>query len=284
MLGADGMLGSMVARVLTANPAFTILRSTRSGAEGKLGFDATRHSIGDLLEATRCDWIVNAIGLLARNIDESDPKSVATAIGVNSSFPNLLASEAGPGRRVIHISTDGVFSGRNAPYDEGAPHDAVGVYARTKSLGELNFPYCVTLRCSIIGPETPPARSLLGIVLSQKPGAVVTGDSNQQWNGVTTLHLARICAAVMQTDSDLPSVLHVVPGDAVSKADLLSLCIAAFGREDLTVAAHPGEIPLDRTLRTDYPKINEALWAMAGYSQPPTISEMVDELAAIRVA
>ena len=279
VLGADGMLGSMVARVLTAHPAFNVSRSTRVGAQHDLEFDATRDSVGELLDATRCDWIVNAIGILARNIDERDPNSVAGAIDVNSSFPNRLVAAAGMNRRVIHISTDGVFSGQQGPYDERAPQDAVGVYALSKSLGEPSSPNCVTLRCSIVGPERTPARSLLGLILSQPSGTVVTGHTNQHWNGVTTLHLARFCAAVMQAGGDLPPILHVVPGDAISKADLIRLCISAFGRNDLTLEAHPAAVPLDRTLQTVYPEINEALWAAAGHPVPPTIATMVEELA-----
>ena len=230
--------------------------------------------------ATRTDWIVNAIGLLDRHIDESDPDSVAAAIHVNATFPNRLAAAAGPERRVLHFATDGVFSGSNAPYDEKAPHDAVGVYARSKSLGEPRSPNCISLRCSIIGPENPPASSLLGRILSEPPGAIVAGYTNHRWNGVTTLHLARLCAAMIEGyDDPLPSVLHVVPGDAVSKAELIALCLLAFGRNDVTLEAEPSPASVDRTLRTLHPTINRQLWAAAGYAQPPTIGEMVRELA-----
>jgi dTDP-4-dehydrorhamnose reductase len=281
VLGADGMLGSMVARVLSTNSALHVVRSTRIGARHDLAFDATQHSVSDLLDEARCDWIINAIGILDRNIDETDPDSVVAAINVNASFPNRLAAAAGRDRRVLHISTDGVFSGRNAPYDEPAPHDAAGVYARTKSLGEPRSSNCVTLRCSIIGPEGSSARSLLGTILSQPFGAVITGRSNHRWNGVTTLHLARLCAAlILADDSNLPSVLHVVPGDTVSKAQLIELCIAAFGRSDLTVSAQRAAVPMDRTLCTVHPEINQRLWAGAGHAVPPTIDEMVKDLAA----
>jgi dTDP-4-dehydrorhamnose reductase len=281
VLGAEGMLGSMVARVLSTNPALDVFRCARAGAPNNLEFDANQHSVGELLVATRFDWIINAIGVLDRNIDEGDPNSVAAAINVNASFPNRLAAAAGRESRVIHISTDGVFSGRNAPYDESAPHDAPGVYARSKSLGEPRSANCVTLRCSIIGPEKAPAKSLLGMVLSQPLGAVITGHTNHYWNGVTTLHLARLCEAVIQDRaSTLPSVLHVVPADAVSKSELIGLCIEAFGRSDLTLAAQPAAVPVDRTLRTVHPEVNQRLWAATGHAVPPTIGEMVKELAA----
>jgi dTDP-4-dehydrorhamnose reductase len=276
------MLGSMITRVLSTDQAFKVIQCSRSGARRDLAFDADRHSVEELLDATRCDWVINAIGILDRDIDESDPGTVARAIHVNSTLPHRLAAAAGKECRLIHITTDGVFSGRNAPYDENAPHDAVGIYGRSKSLGEPRFANCVNLRSSIIGLETPPAKSLLGVTLSHPPGAVITGFTNHRWNGVTTLHLARLCAGVIHGDhDDLPSVLHVVPGDSVSKAELINLCLVAFGRTDLTVENRPTQEPMDRTLRTTHPELNRRLWKLAGYSQPPSIGEMVTELAAL---
>jgi dTDP-4-dehydrorhamnose reductase len=276
------MLGSMVARVLSTEQELEVVRCSRFGTQGDLAFDVDRHSVEELLDATRCDWIVNAIGILDRHIDESDPGSVARAIHVNSTFPNRLAAATGRDSRLIHITTDGVFSGRNPPYDETAPHDAAGVYGRSKSLGEPRFPNCINLRSSIIGLEKPPAKSLLGVMLSHAPGSVVTGYTNHRWNGVTTLHLARLCAAVIQGDYDhLPSVLHVVPGDSVSKAELISLCLLAFGRNDLTVETRSALEPADRTLRTTHPELTRRLWNSAGYAIPPTIGEMATELAAL---
>ena len=275
------MLGGMVVRVLASHPALEVVASTRRGGNAALEFDSSRDSIAELLDSAHCDWIVNAIGILDNRIDEDDPQSVATAIDTNATFPNRLAAAAG-GRRVIQISTDGVFSGRNAPYDERAPHDAVGVYARSKSLGVVSSPAFVNLRCSIIGPEEPPASSLLGWALSHPPGATITGYTNHRWNGITTYHFAKLCAAtILGDDLDLPVVLHAVPGDAVDKAELLRLLLSAFGRNDVTVVADPAPAPADRTLCTVYPKANECLWAAAGYRRPPTIEEMVRELSTV---
>ncbi len=281
VLGSNGMLGSMVARVLASCPALEVVLSTRRGSDGAMEFDASRDSVAELLDSAGCDWIINAIGVLDSGIDEGDPDSVARAIDTNATFPNRLAAAAG-GRRVIQISTDGVFSGRNAPYDERAPHDAASVYARSKSMGEVSSPTFLNLRCSIIGPEESPVRSLLGWALSQPPDATITGYTNQQWNGITTYHFSKLCTAVILGDQlDLPNILHVVPNDAVDKAVLLRLLLTAFGRSDVTVVAEPAAAPADRTLCTVYPEVNESLWAAAGYRRPPTIEAMVRELSAL---
>jgi dTDP-4-dehydrorhamnose reductase len=280
VLGADGMLGSMICRVLSAKDGFRVFRCTRKGTSSDLTFDARTDPVEALLAERPADWVVNAVGVLDRDIDEVDPDSVATAIDVNAAFPHRLAAAAGRERRVIHFSTDGVFSGRDAPYDENAVPDALGVYGRSKALGEPLSHNCISLRCSIVGPENRPAKSLLGKLLMEPPQAVVTGYTNHRWNGVTTLHLARLCAALIDDDDDrLPPVLHVVPGDAVSKAELITLCLLAFGREDMTVESEASPLSVNRTLRTLHPTINRRLWAAAGYTEPPTVAEMVRELA-----
>jgi dTDP-4-dehydrorhamnose reductase len=282
VLGANGMLGSMLVRVLAGYPDFDVVGTVRTGQEGQPAFEVGRDSVEELLSSVRCDWILNAIGVLDRYITASDPASVASAITVNAEFPNRLAGATRGAQQVINFTTDGVFSGRRGPYDERSEQDAAGVYARSKGLGEVQADNIVNLRCSIIGPEEPPVVSLLGWALSQPPGATITGFTNQQWNGLTTLHLAKICAAVMVGDTpDLPSTLHVVPYDAVSKAELLQLSVERFGRSDLTVSPRPAANAVDRRLSTAYPEINARLWMAAGYTRPPTVSEMVSELAGL---
>jgi dTDP-4-dehydrorhamnose reductase len=272
----------MLVRVLVGYPGLEVVGSARTGQEGQPAFEVGRDSLEELLTSVRCDWILNAIGVLDRHINPSDPASVASAITVNAEFPNRLAAVTRGAQQVINFTTDGVFSGRRGPYDERSEQDAVGVYARSKGLGEVQSANVVNLRCSIIGPELPPAVSLLGWALSQPPGATITGFTNQQWNGLTTFHLAKICAAVVLGQvTGLPSTLHVVPYDAVSKAELLKHSVESFGRSDMTVSPRPAAEALDRRLGTAYAEINAQLWTAAGYARPPTISEMVSELAGL---
>lgn len=275
------MLGAMVARVLDASEGVEVSVAARRGGDEVIEFDAARDSVSELLAADEYAWIVNAIGVIKPRIDERDPASVARAIEVNAAFPHRLAAALRPGQRVIQIATDGVFSGAAGPYDESAPPDGGGVYARSKSLGETTAPGFVTLRCSIVGPEGDPPASLLGWALGQPRGAGITGYTNQRWNGVTTLHFARLCAALIEGKVDeVPSPQHVVPADAVTKAELLELALAAFDRSDVVVERAPAEAASDSTLSTTRPEANRRLWAAAGYPEPPTISAMLTELAA----
>ena len=287
VLGGGGMLGATVSHVLSRQLQLKVTAAARAprpavdDSPSLVAFDALRDSLDELLDRDSFEWIVNAVGVLKPRIDVYDPASIQNAIAVNAVFPHRLATAAASRtQRVIQIETDGVFSGSRGPYDESSPHDATDIYGKTKSLGETPAPNVVHLRCSIVGVKRPPALSLLGWALSAPTGARLPGYTNHRWNGITTLQFARLCGAIIG-GADVPAPQHVVPADTVSKADLLGYAVAAFGRTDLKVGAEPGPEPVDRTLATIHREANERLWTLAGYDRPPTIREMVSELAAV---
>ena len=195
VLGASGLLGSMLVSVLENVPGLQLVPVTREG--GDVPFDAGSDDPAALLSRIECEWVLNAIGILRARIDELDPASVAAAIAVNGEFPHRLAhAAAGAGVRVIHFGTDAVFDPASGPHDEAAPHLGTGVYAASKSSGEPGPGQAVILRCSIIGPERGVPRSLLGWALGQPAGATIDGYANVLWNGITSWHLAKLCAAI----------------------------------------------------------------------------------------
>ena len=286
VLGAQGMLGSMVADVLGRLPDLDVRVTVRDpSAPTPAGvpwrrFDARRDSLAAVLDADPADWVVNAIAITASRINPRDSDSVQAAIELNALFPRRLAQAAGArGQRVIQIATDGVYSGSDGPYDETDAHDATDVYGQTKSLGEVAADNVVALRCSIVGPELATPSSLLGRTLAAPWSATLPGFTAQSWNGLTTLHFARLCAAVIGGTA-VTEPQHVVPAGSVTKAELLALVVGAFARGDLTIASEPGPRRLDRRLTTVRPDVNDRLWRAAGYERPPTIAAMVQELAA----
>ena len=286
VLGAGGMLGTMVSEVLGEEPGLEVTTAARglsgraTGGSPDVSFDALDDPLADLLDSHSFDWIVNAIGVTKPRIDVNDPASIENAIAINGLFPHrLAAASATRGQRVIQIETDGVFSGIRGPYYESSPHDPVDIYGKTKSLGEATAGNVVHLRCSIVGVEAMPSISLLGWALSAPRGARLPGYTNHRWNGVTTLHFAKLCAAVI-AGAEVPSAQHVVPADSVTKAQLLVLALASFGRNDITITTEAAPKPIDRTLATVHRETNDRLWKLAGYDRPPTIREMVSELAA----
>jgi dTDP-4-dehydrorhamnose reductase len=191
----------------------------------------------------------------------------------------VAAAAAAAGARVIPIATDCVFSGARGGYVERDAHDALDVYGKTKSLGETHHPHVVHLRCSIVGPEPKDRKFLLEWLRGQPMGAAVRGFVNHRWNGVTTLQFARLCRGLVTGGSWPGHLQHVVPADDVTKADLLRLMAAAYDRADVGIADAAADVPIDRTLATIQPHLNTRLWKAAGYAKPPTVAEMVRELA-----
>ena len=281
LLGATGMLGATVGRVLAAEPGLELVGSARGEPPAGAGypverFDALADDPRALVDAVAPDWIVNAIGVTKPNIEPDGPVSVAATFAVNARFPFALAEAARlAGARVIQIATDGVFSGRAGGYREDAPHDAHDVYGKSKSMGEVPAVNVTHLRCSIVGPGDD---SLLAWLLAQPTDATVPGFVDHVWNGVTTWHFGALCAGIVRERLEPPSPLHVVPADAVTKARLLQLLARAFGRDDLSIEPQTSPAAVDRSLATLHPQANGALWRAAGYDAPPTVAAMVDEL------
>jgi hypothetical protein len=96
------------------------------------------------------------------------------------------------------------------------------------------------------------------------------------------LHFARICAGIIKTGLRLPSLMHVVPADEISKDGLLRLFAEVFGRRDVEIVPVEAKTAVDRTLTTEHAEANSLIWRAAGYAQPPSIAQMVEELGAYR--
>jgi dTDP-4-dehydrorhamnose reductase len=291
VLGASGMLGSMVMKWLGRDIELSLSATVRdSGLFPSLKnlapceplvLDVESASVEELTLLLRGhDWVINCVGVIKPYIKDDNPVQTQRALRVNALFPHLLAKAAETaGARVLQIATDCTFSGRGRRYEESAPHDALDVYGKTKSLGEVYSPQVHHLRCSIIGPEPKCHVSLLDWFLGQPKGATVNGFTNHDWNGVTTLHYAKICHGILKTDLALPHLLHVVPTGTITKSDLLAAFAAAYRRSDVHI--NPVEAPtvVDRTLATTQAVLNAEVWRAAGYYEPPSVTQMVQEMA-----
>lgn len=277
VLGTSGMLGSMVLRELAGDRTLEVVGTVRAT------LDAERAGVDDLSRLLDgASWAINAIGIIKPYIRDDDAAAVERAVRVNGLFPHTLAQAAErSGCRVLQIATDCVYAGTIGNYREAAPHDALDVYGKTKSLGEVNSPAVHHLRCSIIGPELKAHVSLLDWFLGQPQGAGVKGFVNHNWNGVTTLHFARLCRGIIRDGLPLPRLLHVVPGGQVSKLEMLQSFAREYERPDITITPQEAAVVIDRTLSTAHDGINRQVWTAAGFAAPPTVPAMIAELAAV---
>lgn len=290
VLGASGMLGGMVADILSRDPDLQVAATVRSDRLAQacdrlipscrwLRFDAETDDVRPLLADNTFDAVINAIGIIKPYIKDDNQAQTERAVRINALFPHLLARAAAEqGVRVLQIATDCVYSGRDGNYGEAAPHDALDVYGKSKSLGEVAAANVAHIRCSIIGPEPKAHVSLLDWFLGQAPGATVNGFTNHLWNGVTTLHFGKACAGIIKAGLELPQKLHLVPTATITKADMLGCFAQAYGRTDITVNYVAAGTVIDRTLQAANPELNRRVWQAAGYETPPTVPDMIAEM------
>ena len=260
VLGAHGMLGYMVVKILADDPHFSVL-GTQSQKKGQwLYFNALNgiEPLKKIFSHQQFDYCMNCIGMTKNNIDEDNTVSVAKAIRINALFPHELSSVAAQyGTRVIQISSDGVFSGQNRFYDENSPCDCQDVYGRTKVLGEVNAPNFLNIRCSIIGPSPLKRSGLYEWFRSQPDGAKIKGYTNHIWNGVTTLQFAQLCRTIIRENMfaqmrKTSKVFHFAPNEELSKYELLVLFNKILGKGLTIVRTNDGAKMIKRKLKSRY--------------------------------
>ena len=275
IIGGDGMLGHQLFRHLGArHEAHVTLRKSLGEYPGAI-FSSTNatgrvdvrdaDTLRGVLAAFRPDAVVNAAGIVKQRDEAS---AAAASIEVNALFPHrLLAMCREVDAYLIHFSTDCVFSGRKGAYTETDAPDAGDLYGRSKLLGEVAAPGCLTLRTSMIGYELSRKTGLLEWFLAQK--GKVPGYRRAVFSGLTTPEHARMVELVLRQSPGKSGIYHV-SGEAIAKFDLLRMIARQFG---LATEVVPDDaVAIDRSL--DSSRFREAF----GY-RAPSWEEMIAELA-----
>ncbi len=219
------------------------------------------------IATVRPDAVVNCIGVVKQVPEAADP---AVVISINALLPHRLAGLCrAAGARLIHISTDCVFSGRAGLYGEEDVPDAEDLYGRSKLLGEVMTPDTLTLRTSMIGQELGRGHGLVSWFLAQA-GQQVQGYRRAVFSGLTTIALSRVILDVLLRHPHLSGLYHV-SADPVDKQALLTMLNELFnvGAEILGVE----DPAIDRSLRSD------RFRAATGFSPPPW-PDMLAQMAA----
>jgi dTDP-4-dehydrorhamnose reductase len=239
VFGANGMLGR-------ATTAFFARRGDATTAVTRARFDIARDDFAALRRVVEgYDVIINCAGVIKPMIAST---AIEDVLRVNAIFPHNLALAA-PHAHIFHVTTDCVYTGSQGGYDENAAVDAEDVYGLSKAAGD-NAP-AMTLRTSIIGEEVLPGRSLLAWAASQR-GKSVNGFTNHRWNGVTTVELARIIAAVVDDGAYRIGRFHVHSPDVLTKDEMLRLFDDVY-ELGLDVIPKEAALPCDRSLRSLHP-------------------------------
>lgn len=277
VLGVSGMLGHVLMGELDATGSLEVYGSARelgrlpeylSVDQIKrvfLGVDALDvDSVRRPLNEVRPDIVVNCIGVIKQDPAVADP---VNTISLNSLFPHVVAREcARVNTRLIHISTDCVFSGAKGNYAESDIPDPTDLYGRSKLLGEISVGPSLTLRTSVIGHELGTNKSLVDWFLSQS--AVVKGYDQAIYSGLTTTEFAQLLARVVFPRTDIVGLFHVA-STPISKFDLLRLVADAYGWTGTLV--RDDAVVCDRSLSA------ERFFSLTGY-RAPSWPEMIAEM------
>jgi dTDP-4-dehydrorhamnose reductase len=231
------------------------------------GVQADRlETLAAAVERLRPDVVVNCIGLIKQRPAAEDP---VAAIGLNALFPHQVARMCGAaGARLVHISTDCVFDGTKGKYTEADIPNALDIYGRTKTLGEVTAGDAVTLRTSFIGHELREQYGLVEWLLSQ--AGPVKGFRGAVYSGFPSVELARIVEEHVIPRPDLRGVYHV-SSSPISKYELLRLVAEQYGRR---MAIEP-----DDSFRVDRSLDSSRFRGQTGY-EPPAWPEMVRRMHA----
>lgn len=274
LLGATGMLGSYLAKVLPRH--FTTLAPCPRvpgampiyvGVQWlAMPLEATQSTglLDKLIDVSRPNIIVNCVAITPRSSRAGDD---IDCIAINSLFPHRLAQVARKyGCYLMHVSTDGVFSGLKGNYKETDLPDPPDLYGRSKLLGEVTGNNCLTIRTSFFGLNS--GRQGLVEWLLQQQGKSIKGFTRSIFSGLSASTLAHLVADVIAREIPLTGLYHV-GGYPISKYDLL---VTLARKLEVDVAIEPVDIPvLDRSLCSD--RFWEAMQLPV-----PTLQDMVDDL------
>lgn len=277
VLGVSGMLGNAVFRYCSEDSQHEVIGSARSdsvrrnfpealGQRIVTGTDVdNQDSLALLFTKVKPDVVINCVGLIKQMADANDPLQ---AIPINSLLPHRLARLCDiAGARLIHVSTDCVFSGSKGNYLESDASDAKDLYGRSKFMGEVDYPHCITLRTSIIGHELNSAKSLVGWFLAQQGS--VKGYTKAIFSGLPTIELAHVIRDVVLPQPALRGLYHVA-AEPINKFDLLTLVAQSYRKEIEIVADE--QLVIDRSLNA------QRFRAATGYVAPAW-PELIQKMA-----
>ena len=254
ILGSTGMMGSMLTRVLKKDKRFKILCTYRNFKKIKIlnlkknqlkKINISKFKdVKKLITKFKPDYVINCIGLIKQLCNKKNLKETKF---LNSTFPKKISKVAEKNKfKIIHLSTDCVFSGKKGNYNEKEIADAVDIYGKSKLNGEVKSKFVINIRTSIIGNELTTSLSLFNWFLKQKK---VNGFSQAYFSGMTTLELSNILIKKIILNTKFSPGLFHVSGPKINKLNLLRLIKKVYKRK--IVINIDNNFKIDRSLNSN---------------------------------
>jgi dTDP-4-dehydrorhamnose reductase len=276
ILGSTGLLGSALLKYFSKKNNFKCYGGIRKKSDTiklknikniklyKINYKKKRDII-KVFNQIKPDLIVNCIGVIKQLVQK---KKVSEILRVNSVLPHYFAQIVNLQKkiRLIHFSTDCVFSGTKGKYRETDLPDAQDIYGRSKLLGELSYPNTLTLRTSVIGHELQTKYSLLNWFLDQKKS--VKGYKNAIFSGLTSLEIAKVLDKFIIPNKNLEGLYHL-SGKKISKYDLLNLIKKVY-KKDIKININKN-VKINRSLNSN------SLQQITGY-KPSGWNKIIKEM------
>ena len=264
ILGASGMAGHIIYYYLKETnkyEIFDVVFHNKIRQESIVLDVSNKLDTENLIRVVNPDIIINCIGILINGSNQYPDN----AIYINAFLPHFLVRLSGNiGAKLIHISTDCVFSGKKGKYSEENFRDADDIYGRSKALGEVNNEKDITIRTSIIGPEIKKNGEGLFHWFMHQNGEI-NGFTESIWSGVTTLELAKTIEVVIY--NNLTGLINLSNGKGINKFDLLNLIKLIWGKDNINIQPFFGK------------KVDKSLRKSALYNfNVPTYKKMLQEL------
>lgn len=280
VLGATGMLGSQIFRVLSKETSLKVVGTSNIQTASCAKFVVGHDSLNRLLELTKPDFVINCIGKIPqKSSSKFKPANFIKMFKINSLFNIRLSNLCKKnGFVLIQIQTDCVYKGNKGPYSEKSRKNAWDIYGLTKRIGERSSKNQINIRTSIVGKETNSCSSLFAWFENTSQNSCINGYVNHLWNGVTTNVFAKLCHGIIMNSTIRNLDTHLVPANYVSKYELLYFFKQHLNRNDIKIVAYKFPSSVDRRLHTVNEDINNLLWSIAGYNGVPRIEELVREM------
>lgn len=276
VIGASGMIGSTVFRVLSEKKEYETFGTIRN-SNIKQFFSALDNEsliegvnlehdekLVQVMEKIKPDVVINCAGITKHMPDSDKP---LLALPLNTLLPHRLAElckivEA----RLIHVSTDCVFSGKKGAYIESDYTDASDFYGKSKALGEVHEGHAITLRTSTIGHELQSQYGLLDWFLSQE--ILCNGYTRAIFSGLPTVIFSQIIRDVIIPHKELSGLYHVA-AKPIAKFELLKLIANIYGK---TI-----DVVEDETLVIDR-SLDASRFKLATGYVAPDWSDMIEQM------